>query len=814
MLSTNQVPNLISGVSQQADSMKFPSQAVEQINADSSIVGGLTKRPPTNHLKRVVTGVTGNVLTHAIDRDNDNQFLALFKNNTVEVYDTAGNQKVVNYIGTATDYLVTNNPQTDIKAISIADYSFVLNKTKTTAMLTTTTSAAPYEGLVVVKQGAYTIKYSVWVNGTEYWYISDTSSGTAHEEHINTYNIAKGLVEGATAVGGGSSGVGATVVNGTGLNNLGAGWTVTRQASTIYISRTSSFDLSVSDGVGNTYLGVAKDAVRSFTELPTIAPQGFKIKVDGYPEDTIDDYYVQFQTVRNTAGTFEGGKWIEAIGFGVTYNLDDSTMPHVLIHNQDDTFTFQKADWDNRPVGDATSNPNPSFVGHTINDIFFYKNRLGVLSEENVIFTEAGEFFNFWRNSVTTILDSDPIDVAAAHNKVSILYSAVPFYDQLVLFGEKTQFSLRSSGDLLTSKTVGIQQTTEFENTRLCYPQMSGKNVYVGFNRGDFAGVWEYYVGENTLQFDAFDVTVGVPYYLKGNIIEMAVCQNERMLVARTDESPNTLYIYRYYVNGTEKVQSAWSKWTLEDNAEIRSALFIRNQLFIVVYRPSDGLSIECVDIQYGKKDSNSSYTMLLDRKTGDTMTGVYNSTTDTTTYYIPYSIPDTSAFKVIARFTATPPVGTKAGGTIILPQSVTNDGVVTLNGNTVSQPLWFGINYTMTYEFSKAQMRNPASGASMTIGKRYQLRKAVLVYSKSVYFKVVVTPDYRAPSTYVYTGKNTGTGSSVINAQTIYDGSFSFPIMAKNTDVSVSIVNDKPFPCSLTTLDWIGVFSPNATRT
>jgi len=110
--------------------------------------------------------------------------------------------------------------------------------------------------------------------------------------------------------------------------------------------------------------------------------------------------------------------------------------------------------------------------------------------------------------------------------------------------------------------------------------------------------------------------------------------------------------------------------------------------------------------------------------------------------------------------------------------------------------------------------MRNPANGASMTIGKRYQLRKAVLVYSNSVYFKVVVTPDYRASSTYVYTGKNTGTGSSVINSQTIYDGSFSFPIMAKNTDVSVSIINDQPFPCSLTTLDWIGVFSPNATRT
>ena len=404
--------------------------------------------------------------------------------------------------------------------------------------------------------------------------------------------------------------------------------------------------------------------------------------------------------------------------------------------------------------------------------------------------------------------------MAAAHNKVSILYSAIPFYDQLILNGEKTQFSLRSSNDLLTSRTVSIQQTTEFENTRFCYPQMSGKNVYLGFNRGDFAGVWEYYVGENTLQFDAFDVTVGVPYYLQGNIVEMAISQNERTLVARTDETLNTLYIYKYYVSGTEKVQSAWSKWALEANAEIRSILFIGNRLFLVVYRPNDGLSIESIDIQHGVKDTSAPYTMLLDRKVGDTLTGIYSAPTDTTTYYIPYAIPDASLFKVVARFTTSPPAGTKLGGTIIDPQTVANDGVITLNGNTVTQPLWFGLNYTMSYQFSRPQMRNAASGASMTIGKRYQLRKAVLVYSKSVYFKVVVTPEFRTASTYVYTGKNTGTGSSVINAQTVYDGSFSFPLMCKNTDVSVSIINDKPFPCSLTTLDWIGVFSPNATRT
>ena len=33
----------------------------------------------------------------------------------------------------------------------------------------------------------------------------------------------------------------------------------------------------------------------------------------------------------------------------------------------------------------------------TINNLTFYKNRLGILSEENVVFSENGEFYNFFK---------------------------------------------------------------------------------------------------------------------------------------------------------------------------------------------------------------------------------------------------------------------------------------------------------------------------------------------------------------------------------------------------------------------------------
>ena len=124
-------------------------------------------------------------------------------------------------------------------------------------------------------------------------------------------------------------------------------------------------------------------------------------------------------------------------------------MPHLLIRTADGNFRFCEADgstytvggisydepnFASRTVGDEVTSPDPTFVDRKINDIFFYRNRLGFLSDENVIFSKAGKFFTFWATTVTTAIDDDMIDLAVSHNKVSVLKYAVPFNEQLVLF--------------------------------------------------------------------------------------------------------------------------------------------------------------------------------------------------------------------------------------------------------------------------------------------------------------------------------------------------------------------------------------------
>lgn len=788
MLTVNPIPNLISGVSQQADSMKFPSQAVEQINASSHIVEGLIKRPPTRHVRKLLFGSLNDCKTHPIYRDAQRRYVAVFYDNGVSVFDTVdGTQKPVNYVGSAQAYLATTSPSTDLSALSLADYTFVLNRTKVVALDAAETDAQSEDALVVVRQGAYGQTYKILINGTSF--ASHTTS-VSDALTINTDTIAAALV---TAWG------------------SHAGYTITRSGSVLKITKTTgTFTVTVEDGASGNNMTVVHKEVTSFTKLPTVAPHGFLVKITGEPESQADDYWVGFVTPNGDTDPTEfiEGKWVETIGPEVQYQFDLTTMPHVLVHETDGTFTFREAAWLDRQVGDDDSAPVPSFVGHTINNLLFFRNRLGFLSEENVILSESAQFYNFWRTTVTTILDADTVDVAASHNQVSLLYHGVPYFEQLVVMGEKVQFSVKGGQESLTTKNVAISPATEIDIATGAAPVLVGKNLFIGFNRGDYTGVWEYFVAPDTDRLDAEDLTIGNPSYIPGSILELAATESEKSLFVRTDESANTLYIYKYYTNGGERVQSAWSKWVFEDAAEIKGMAVFGNSLYLLVYRDGDGLCLERIDLQSGLTDPNSTFTTLLDRRVGDGMVGTYDSVNDKTSFYLPYSVSDTTLIKVVGRSTSVVP-----GGQMFTPESVGTDGVVVLDGDLSSQALWFGVNYEQVYRMSKPFLRADTNSNRITSGRRYQIRRGIVQYHNSLYFKVRVTPEYRTPFTHVFTGKVFGTPLEEVGQQSPTSGSFQFAVMTQNSQLTVELINDLPFPSALTTVDWIGEFTPYGVR-
>ena len=70
-LISSSIPNMINGVSQQPSALRLASQAEAVVNCLSSPVEGLTKRPPFQHIAKLINGSigTGKPFVKVVDRD-------------------------------------------------------------------------------------------------------------------------------------------------------------------------------------------------------------------------------------------------------------------------------------------------------------------------------------------------------------------------------------------------------------------------------------------------------------------------------------------------------------------------------------------------------------------------------------------------------------------------------------------------------------------------------------------------------------------------------------------------------------------------
>ena len=166
------IPNLVQGISQQPDPQRDPSQAEIQINGVSSIAEGLRKRDSSRTLARVSEAGFGDAFFHTILRDEKEEYLAVISNDDIKVFDLDGNSIQVSFDAGAKNYLSTvTSAKQDLRAVTVADYTFISNtKTKTamdSAVAPKTPRSKPHECLVWVKQAVYGNEYRLNLNGIE-----------------------------------------------------------------------------------------------------------------------------------------------------------------------------------------------------------------------------------------------------------------------------------------------------------------------------------------------------------------------------------------------------------------------------------------------------------------------------------------------------------------------------------------------------------------------------------------------------------------------------------------------------------------------
>lgn len=1013
LLNTS-IPNLAQGVSQQPDNLRYPGQCDEQINAWSTVVEGLVKRPNSRFSYDTGLGanINSNLFSHYVDRDEQNQYVITYDSvNGLKARDltvdniSAGDMAITIEDATAGTYVSVSNPLKDLTALTIADSTFLVNKTKTVGALSVLQEPLEKEALIFVKLGDYEKGYSIYIDGAlvpvdpslpgthhEYTYIAGASPSTyisgpstgggSPGKHADTEYIAKDLetclntrfpsstvnvmstvsisspngglgylqpvnpyitdykVEVTINQSAGLSGPAETAkgeaiidsngtITGVNLTHIGANFasagviasadlqiTVTQLIKSVYfgnewidvnvfdsyVSRVTTpantanwiyttiastpfsierqgsvikvtnaldkdFQIRVTDGLANQGLSAIYKEVDSITDLPASCYNGFRIKVIGDAELEQDDYYVKFKTKDNE--DFGEGSWVETVGWTqdgsatgasqyIDNALDQDTMPVRLIPDQDTgkirSFTLKVVDWAGRDSGDDNSNPLPSFKGNKINDIFFFKNRLGVLTDDSVVFSEADEYFNFFRTTTQSLLDSAPIDVGISHTKISLLKYAQAFQEKLMLFSAKTQFVLRGA-DLLTPKTVTISPVTEYDVSESIRPLALSSHIYFNFKRNSFEGLLEYTVDNNTETYGAAEITEQINKYIPSNIVRMAGSASENMIIVQTDQDYKKLFVYKYFWQGREKIQSSWMSFTF--TREVRSFHFIESTLHIIT-TDSDGTYLEKIPMENGLAEADRDYALLLDGRiqsssTNYVQTITYTKLSSTTPQSFDgsnYTDVTYMRFRNSFLFKEGMAIYSKNGTRKEVTLHSVNDIEILIDGKLAnyvnyngslykcveghtssasilptdtnywqptvevdSAPVWseqgyeylsvydyfIGYEYDMLYRFSKQNLKQPTErgGRSASDYTFQTIRNGSIEYSETGHFNVEVTPKFRDKYTYTY-NPSLLASVSTLNKFTPETGFFKFAVQAQPNDATIEIKSSSALPVKL----------------
>lgn len=756
-LISKTIPGLYNGISQQPAVLRLDNQGEIQENLLSSLVDGLIQRPPTQFIKLLLSKANEESFIGFINRDETERYIIIFNNDPeepLEIYTLEGEKCTIIYEGEAKDYISVVSPKDTLRIVSIADHTFVLNKDIVAEMDTSITApGSSIEALVYIKKGVAHTDYKISVNGASPIVCTTTEDATSYK----TDQIAKDLV--------------------TKLNNSldSSVWGITYIDQTDYIvifrKDGQDFTLDASDTWGNAAIVGIKGTVQKFTDLPIKAPEGMVVEVAGDDSDDFDSYYLKYSE----------GVWRETVKPGLYTTLKASTLPHKIARTAFNTFTVSAIEWEKKAVGDEFSAPDPSFIGRKLNDIFFYRNRLGILAGDSVIMSKAGDYFDFFPTTALDVLDDDPIDVAVAESQVSNLMNALTSYNtSLIVDAGTQQFILDTANQLLTPKTAVFDSITTYTTNTKCKPVSVGTNAYFIVPNGKYSHVYEYFIQPDTLINGAANITAHVPKYLLANIIQIASNPANDLIFFLSSDNRRELYIYKYFWNGNEKVQSSWSKWIFDD--EILGIICVENYAYLI-QRNQGQIFLVKMDLA---KINNGELPFIIHLDKSIELQGVYDEETGLTTWTLPYE--DSNGNFIV--------VDLKTGNKVkVIEKTLSN--LIQAYGDYSDREYLIGKPYSVKYRFSEFVVKSANTNVA-DLSIKLQIRTLALSFTNTSYFRLVVTPASRNPIVHEFTG--TTLGVTRLGSPSLITGNKTFLIMANSKGTAIDIESDSYLPFEIQT--------------
>ena len=823
----------LQGMSDQPDEIMKPGQLKDSLNTFPDVTFGLLKRPSLGFTSAVDTptavGCWGSYYRVTNTGEREEYLIQVLRNGRIRIFDAeTGARQTVNIGGTiAADGTVTggdtgdnatlaygvHTANADIQFTTILDTTIINNRSIVPRMDATRAPVNQVGGnwyaFVAITTLAYGQSYTLDITRggttTQVTFATPTTGGTA----TSVEAIRDDLVSDINAMGGWVNVV--AIGNGIYLED--------DEEFTIETPELQLFDIIATAEENEDPPGtvVARYAtIQTVANLPLQCRNGFITKVSNSFSDE-DDYYVVFN---GNLGQDGEGFWEETVEPGLYNEFEETLMPHRIIrgpvNNGIFTFVVQPIPWDNREVGDPLTNPYPSFINaedpdntvgaNAIERVIFYRNRLCLLAGENIIMSRPGDYFNLWSLSALNVSVSDPIDTAASSTYSSLLLDAIVVNSGLVLFSEFQQFLLTTDSDLLSAQTVKITNLSTYDYNPHTSPFSMGNTI------GFFSSA-----GVNSRMYEMFNIfREGEP-----DVIEQSKILNRRLpaditLLADSKENgfimgavfdASDIFCYRYYNQGSERLQSAWFRWNIIGDLQYH-VIMGDNWYGVTVETDAGGTErISLLNMDLSERFSTTGvdgeefdYRIHMDY-TSQIANADLTFANNVTTFALP--IPNfTNATREMYAYTLD-------GGGRYAEVTITGaNGSVPGNWTANNATLVVGYNYLMEVDFPRMFVNSdPAKGgitdttASLTIHRCKMSMGPQGVYSTLLrrQGKDDYRVEYESRPMNAYVAGQVPYLSHKMNTIPVYD---------KNYNFSLSLQSEHPSPCTLYSMSWEGMYS------
>jgi hypothetical protein len=314
----------------------------------------------------------------------------------------------------------------------------------------------------------------------------------------------------------------------------------------------------------------------------------------------------------------------------------------------------------------------------------------------------------------------------------------------------------------------------------------------------NYSDIRELYIADDLQKSEPQSIADHIPGYIPTGIRALVSSPTLSIVVGTTNVADGKLYVYQYYWNQSEKLQSSWHRWELGDGVRVLGAYFYDNVLHLTLNRGTTTF-FERLPCTHLLADTAQRWMVRLDRRVSG-LVGTYNLVSNTTSYTLPYSA-DSDTRAVIAGS------GTNFGLFITVASYV--GAVVSLQGDTTGYSVVFGQRYTSTFTLSELFLRS-ASSSQATITDQITRVQVLRVFPQHVEtssYRVEVTP-YPGASTFTkeFSPLVLGDGLTASNTVVLRTGSMGAPVRGRNDRVTIKLVSDLHLPCAFTGLQWEGI--------